>query len=122
VRLVEGEDGPAVVSPDRDLADDRQPVGVGIERFADQVVDDTGPVVLGRVDVIDSGGYRGPEHADGRGPVRWHPEANGPASCMAPYPDRLTCSWPSAKVDIVAALGPESAARVGRNGGIKISR
>src|SRR5690348_6196992 len=29
------------------------------------------------------------------------PKANGPASCIAPYPDRLTCTWPSAKVDII---------------------
>jgi hypothetical protein len=42
-----------------------------VERFADQVVDDAGAVVLGRVDVIDSRGDRGPEHADGRCPVRW---------------------------------------------------
>jgi hypothetical protein len=59
LRIVEREDGTAVVPPDRDLADDRQPVGVGVERFADQIVDDAGAVVLGRVDVIDSGGYRG---------------------------------------------------------------
>jgi len=70
VRVVEWRDGTAVVSPDRDLADDRQPVRIGIERLADQVVDDAGTVVLGRVDVIDSGAYRGPEHADGRCPVR----------------------------------------------------
>ena len=74
VRIVEREDGTAVVPPDRDLADDRQPVGVGVERLADQIVDDTGAVVLGRVDVIDSGGYRGPEHTEGRCPVGWRPE------------------------------------------------
>jgi hypothetical protein len=43
VRIVEREDGTAVVPPDRDLADDRQPVGVGVERLADQIVDDAGP-------------------------------------------------------------------------------
>src|SRR6184192_1313884 len=32
------------------------------------------------------------------------PKANGPASCIAPYPDRLTCSCPSAKVDIMSRL------------------
>jgi hypothetical protein len=42
-----------------------------VERLADQVVDDA--VVLGRIDVIDPGGYRGPEHADGRCAVRWCP-------------------------------------------------
>ncbi len=68
------EDGAAVGWPDRDLADDRQPVGVGAERFADQVVDDAGAVVLGRVDVIDSGSGRGPQYADGRGAVRSRPE------------------------------------------------
>jgi hypothetical protein len=39
VRIVEREDDTAVVSPDRDLADDRQPVGVGVERVAEQIVD-----------------------------------------------------------------------------------
>jgi hypothetical protein len=28
----------------------------------------------GRVDVIDSGGYHGLKHADGRCPVRWRPK------------------------------------------------
>src|SRR2546429_9237646 len=32
------------------------------------------------------------------------PKANGPASCIAPYPDRLTCICPSAKVDILSRL------------------
>jgi hypothetical protein len=77
VRIVEREDGTAVVSADRDLADDRQPVGVGVDRLADQIVDDTRAVVLGRIDVIDSGGDRGPEHADRRWPVRWLPEGEG---------------------------------------------
>src|ERR1022692_934810 len=71
VRIVEREDGTVIVSPDRDLADDGQAVGVGVERFADQIVDGAGAVVLGRVDVIDSRGDRGLEHADGRCPVRW---------------------------------------------------
>jgi hypothetical protein len=31
------------------------PSGLGVERFADQVVDDARAVVLGRVDVIDMG-------------------------------------------------------------------
>jgi hypothetical protein len=70
VRIVEWEDGTVIVSPDRDLAHDRQPAGVGVERFADQIVDDAGAVVLGRVDVIDSRGDRGLEHADSRCPVR----------------------------------------------------
>jgi hypothetical protein len=74
VRSARREDGAAVVWPDRDLADDRQPVGVGVEGLADQAVDHAGAVVLGRVDVIDSGGYRGLEHADSRCPVRWRPK------------------------------------------------
>jgi hypothetical protein len=43
VRIIEREDGTAVVSADRDFADDRQPVRVGVERFADQIVDDARP-------------------------------------------------------------------------------
>jgi len=74
VRIAGPEDGAAAVGPDRDLADDRQPVGVGPERVADQAVDHAGAVVLGCVDVIDSGGDRGPEHTDGRCPVRRRPE------------------------------------------------
>jgi hypothetical protein len=33
--IVERERSAAVVSADRDLADDAQPIGVGVERFAD---------------------------------------------------------------------------------------
>jgi hypothetical protein len=71
--------------------------GVGVERVADQVVDDAGTVVLGRVNVIDSGGDRGPEHALADARSGGVPKANGPASCIALYPGRLTCIWPSAK-------------------------
>jgi hypothetical protein len=45
-RNAEREDRTELVSADRDLADDRQPAGVGAERFADQVVDDARAVVL----------------------------------------------------------------------------
>jgi hypothetical protein len=39
------------------------------------------------------------------------PKAYGPASCIAPYPDRRTCVGPRAKVDIVPALGLERVRR-----------
>jgi hypothetical protein len=55
------------VAADRDLADDRQSVRVGVERFANQVVDR--PVVPGRVDVIDTSRDRSPENANGRSRV-----------------------------------------------------
>ena len=32
VRIIERQDGTGLVAPDRDLTDDRQPVGVGVER------------------------------------------------------------------------------------------
>ena len=67
-RIVAGDDG-AAGPPDSDLADDRQLTRIGVERFADQVVDHVGAVVLGGVDVIDSGCDRGPEHTDSRCPV-----------------------------------------------------
>jgi hypothetical protein len=86
VRIAGPEDGAAAVGPDRDLADDRQPVGVGPERVADQAVDHAGAVVLGRVDVIDSGGDRGPEHADGRCPVRWRPDGVRAGQLHCPVP------------------------------------
>ena len=57
------------VAADRDLADDRQLVRVWVERFADQVVDC--PVVLGRVDVIDTSCDRSLENAGGCGRVNW---------------------------------------------------
>ena len=41
VRIIERQDGTGVVAPDRDLTDDRQPVGIGVERVVDQVVDDS---------------------------------------------------------------------------------
>jgi hypothetical protein len=54
------------VRADRDLADDRQLGRIGVERFADQLVDQVRAVVLGRVDVIDSGRDGGPEQVDRR--------------------------------------------------------
>jgi len=59
--------GRAVGGADRDLADDGQLLRVRVESLADQVVDR--PVVLGRVDVIDTGCDRGPEDTDPCGPV-----------------------------------------------------
>jgi len=57
----------ASAAADRDLADDRQLVRVRVESLADQVVDR--PVVLGRVDMIDTSCDRGPEDTDGCGRV-----------------------------------------------------
>ena len=45
-----------------------------LTRTANQIVDDAGAVVLGRVDVIDSRGDRSLEHADSRCTVRWRPK------------------------------------------------
>jgi hypothetical protein len=92
-----------------------------VERFADQIVDDAG-AVLGRVDVIDSRGDRGLEHPDSDARSGGGPKAYGLASCIAPYPDRLTSIWPRAKVDIMSASRLESAPRAWRNDGIEISR
>ena len=50
------------------------------------------------------------------------PKAYGPASCIPPYPDRLTSIWPSANVDIMSASRFESAPRAWRNDGIEIPR
>jgi hypothetical protein len=74
VRVVEGQHRAAVIAADRDLADDRQPVGIGVQRVADQLVDRAGAVVLSGVEVIDTGRDRGPQHAKRRGPVRRRPE------------------------------------------------
>jgi hypothetical protein len=108
VRIVQREDCTVIVSPDRGLAHDRQPAGVGVGRFADQIVDDAGAVVLGRVDVIDSRGAVSTPMADARS--GGGPKARGPASCIAPYPDRLTSIWPSPNVDIMSASRLESGA------------
>src|ERR1035438_2423515 len=50
------------------------------------------------------------------------PKAYGPASCIAPYPDRLTSIWPSSNVDIMPASRLEPAPRAWRNDDIGISR
>jgi hypothetical protein len=71
---------------DRDLADDRQPVGIGVERLADQVVDHAGTVVLGGVDVIDPGGHRRLQHPHGRRPVGRRPEGERPGELHRPVP------------------------------------
>jgi hypothetical protein len=63
-------DGGAGIAEDTYLADDRQLTRIGVERFADQVVDHVRAVVLGRVDMVDSGGDRGADHAESRCPVR----------------------------------------------------
>jgi hypothetical protein len=100
-----GEDSTVIVSPDRDLANDGQAVGVGVERFADQIVDDAA-VVLGRVDVIDSRGDRGLEHADSRCPVRWRSKGVRAAELhrTAPRPPDQHLA-PSSNVDTRARSG-----------------
>jgi hypothetical protein len=62
--------GYAWPSPFQAVERNRQPVRVGIECLADQIVGDARAVVLSRVDLIDSGGYRGLENADGPCAVR----------------------------------------------------
>jgi hypothetical protein len=82
---------------------------------------DAGAVVVGRVDVIDSRGDRGLEHADSRCPVRWRPKGVRASELHRTVP-RLTSIWPSAKVDIMSDSRHESAPRAWRNDGIEISQ
>ena len=49
-----GQPRPPVVAPRADLRHETQPVGVRVQRLADERVDDVGAVVLRRVDVVDA--------------------------------------------------------------------
>jgi hypothetical protein len=64
VGIVIGQEGADLVAPATDLADQCQAVRVGGERFPDKLVDHRGPVVMGRVDVIDTGSNGLPQHGD----------------------------------------------------------
>lgn len=77
------------------------PPGIGVQRVADQFVDRAGAVVLGGVYVVDPSVHGGLEH--GQGPPRsgGGSNANGPASCIAPYPDCLTWRGPRAKTEVM---------------------
>jgi hypothetical protein len=52
IRVAVGQPSPALVAACADLADQREVVGVGMQRLADELVGDAGPVVLRGVNVI----------------------------------------------------------------------
>jgi hypothetical protein len=69
--------GAGVVAPAADLRDELEVLRVGIERVADQVVDDVRPVVLRGVDVVDAELDRASKHGPSTvGVARW-PEHAG---------------------------------------------
>jgi hypothetical protein len=74
VGIVIGQEGADLVAPATDLADQCQAVRVGGERFPDKLVDHRGPVVMGRVDVIDTGSNGLPQHGDRFIVVIWRTE------------------------------------------------
>jgi hypothetical protein len=64
IRVIVGQDRAETVPADGDLADQRQFVAVRVKCFPDQLIDHPGPVVLGSVNVIDTGIDSRTQHGD----------------------------------------------------------
>ena len=84
-----GSHAALLVAPSADLGDELESVRIRIQRLADQVVDDVGPVILRGVDVIDAQLDRAAQDGPGASGSRGGPKTPGPASCIAPKPMRL---------------------------------
>ena len=67
-----------------DLGDDRQTRRIGMQRLADDLIDDVRAVKVAGVDVIDAACDRFAQHGDRFGAIFRRPEHMGPASCIAP--------------------------------------
>ena len=73
-----------------DLGDDVQPVGVWVQRLLDDLVGDMRAVVVARVDVRDAQATASRSTAMAASRSAGGPNTCGPASCIAPYPMRVT--------------------------------
>ena len=62
IRVVVGQPATGLVAACSDLADQRQGVRVGVQRLADELVGDAGPVVLRGVDVVHTQFHGAPQH------------------------------------------------------------
>lgn len=102
--VFERQPAAGVIAMPTDLADQRQVLGVRMQRLPDQLVGDVGSVELGGVDVVlprfkpSSTARRSTASASSRS--RGGPNAFGPGSCMAPNPPRETEKQPSGKESI----------------------
>ena len=72
-----GQPGAGVVAGRADLGDEAQALGVGVQRLADQVVDDVGAVELRGVDVVDAELDGAAQHGARRVGVGRRPEDAG---------------------------------------------
>src|SRR5271156_7127292 len=76
-----------IVASRSNFAHQGQPVGVGEERFTDQRVDHTGPVILGRVDVIDTGIGGGTQYRERFVAIPWRTVDAVAGQLHRPVPD-----------------------------------
>ena len=63
---------------------------IRVQRFLDNLVCDVGAVIVARVDVRDAEIDRFAQDRNGSGSIAGGPKTCGPASCIAPYPMRVT--------------------------------
>lgn len=94
IRIVERNNGTAVVATGPNLADDRQVGRVRVQRFADELVHHTRPVVLRGIDVVDSRVDRRPQDKQRLVTVTWRPKdtITGQLHRAVPNPIDLTAS------------------------------
>jgi hypothetical protein len=78
VRLLGGEPAAVVVARGADLGDEPQPLRIGEEGLADEVVDDVRPVELGGVDVVDTELDRAAQDRAGGVGITWRAEYSRP--------------------------------------------
>ena len=128
--FVVGEDAAAVVATGADLAYQDELGWVRVERLPDELVDHVRAVVLGGVDVVDSGLDGLPEQLDRIVAVRWRPEharSGQPHGSVADGGHAVGAEWSLGhrmrrlwshllRIRSHACLLPNMAAALGRSG------
>ena len=79
-----GDPGCVDASAGADLGDDHETVGIGMQRLADDLIGDVGPIEIAGVDVIDPLATASRSTAIAPSRSFGGPNTPGPASCMAP--------------------------------------
>ncbi len=86
-------------APRADLGDDDEIVGIGVQRFADQLIGEMRSVEVAGVDVVDAGGDGLPQHGEGRAAIFRRPEHAGAGElhgAIAEPPHRAAAEWKGA--------------------------
>ena len=80
---------PIFTARDADLGDDNQIRGIGVKRFADELIGDVRAIGLARIDVIDAARHRLVQHRNRLLPILRRPEDLGSGHLHGPESQTL---------------------------------